>query len=279
MDATYEKIVIADPDFPVVILENDKLSSSVHQSLCPLHWHEHLELHYIFEGTLHIRINQTEYTFASGDLVVINGNDTHSSWFTGRLKERILIFRPEELSPALPELATTYHHRIAGSTTVCQFMETFEAEYAGQKPGWEIACKGILLQLSVYLARNFPLTTTANAAQTRQTQQLRRLLPVQNYIELHYNEDISVNTLADLVYLSRDRFNHLFKACMGIPLRRYINDIRLHTAYGWLEKGLHSPAEAAARAGFTDYNHFGRLFRQAFGCTPSQVKTENSKIV
>ena len=144
---------------------------------------------------------------------------------------------------------------------------------------WEASCLGLLLQLIPYLARHYPLLAATDSENTRHSQQLNRLLPVQNYIALHYNEDISVQTLADLVYVSRDRFNHLFKACMGIPLRRYINDIRLHTAYRWLEQGLYPPAEAASRAGFTDYNHFGRLFRQTFGCTPSQVKPQNSKIV
>ena len=130
---------------------------------------------------------------------------------------------------------------------------------------------GQLLQLLAHLVRNYPLTSVADPEETRRTQQMRRLLPVQNYIELHYNEEIPAQTLADLIYVSRDRFNHLFKECMGIPLRKFINDIRLHSAYAWLEQGLYPPAEAASRAGFTDYNHFGRLFRQAFGCTPSQV--------
>jgi AraC-like DNA-binding protein len=279
MDAAYEKIVIADPGFPVVILENDKISSAPRHSLCPLHWHEHLELHYIFEGTLHIRVNQTEYTLKQGDLVVINGNDTHSSWFTGRLKERILIFRPEDLSSKFSQLPRAYRRHIPQDATVSRLLEVFEREYITGEPGWEPICMGQLLQLLTHLVRNYPLTSVADPEETRRTQQMRRLLPVQNYIELHYNEEIPAQTLADLIYVSRDRFNHLFKACMGIPLRRYINDIRLHTAYRWLEQGLYPPAEAASRAGFTDYNHFGRLFRQTFGCTPSQVKPQNSKIV
>lgn len=269
--AAYEKIVINDSDFPVVVLENDKNGSAFRQSLCPLHWHEHLELHYVFAGTLHLRINQNEYTLQAGDLAVINSNDMHSSWFSGQLNERILIFRPEDLTPKLTQMATTYDRYIPGETKIIAIMEAFEQEFTNAALGWDIACKGHLLQLMLHLARNFSLHPKDDPAELKHTQQLRRLLPVQNYIQLHYNEDISVETLADLIYLSKDRFNHLFKECMGIPLRKFINDIRLHSAYGWLEKGQCSPTEAATRSGFTDYNYFGRLFRQTFGCTPSQV--------
>ena len=275
--ASYEKIVIADSSFPVVILENDKTSSYARQSLCPLHWHEHLELHYVFEGVLHIRINQQEYTLHPGDLAVINGNDTHSSWFSGHLKERILIFRPEDLSPMFAPLTTTFCRHISNDSAVSELLEAFELEYIAQAPGWELVCMGKLLQFMVHLARHFPLNVVPDPDQARHTQQLRRLKPVQDYIALHYHEEIAVQTLADLVYVSRDRFNHLFKECMGIPLRKFINDIRLHSAYAWLENGLYTPAEAASRAGFTDYNHFGRLFRQSFGCTPSQVLQKIAK--
>ena len=51
--AFYEKVIIENPDFPIVVLENN-ITNSLRQQLCPLHWHEHLELHYIIEGTLDI---------------------------------------------------------------------------------------------------------------------------------------------------------------------------------------------------------------------------------
>lgn len=276
--ASYEKVMIADPDFPIVILENDKHTSN-RQQLCPLHWHEHLELHYIMEGTLDIWVNQTGYTLSSGDLIVINKNEVHRSDCPHRLKERILIFLPEDLSKNLSDAVPGFHRIISGDEYVQHLMTAFEAEYSGHKLGSEAACKALLLQLLVHLSRNYPLSEASNQEYRKHTQLLQRFQPVIEYIELHYHEPISCETLAQLVYLSNDRFNHLFKECMGIPLRRYINDIRLHSAAGWLEKGLCTPAEAASQAGFTDYNHFGRLFRQTFGCTPSQLLPKNSKIV
>lgn len=277
MDAAfYEKVVIEDRDFPLVVLENNKVGSPP-QQLCPLHWHEQLELHYLLEGTLNIWINQIQYTLQAGDLVVINSNDTHSSHCSGHLKERILIFLPEDLSQSLACAVPAFQRVISQDPHVAALMSTFEEEYQQQRLGYEAACKATLLSLLVHISRSYPLNEAYALEHRKRTQLLQRFQPVKNYIEAHFAEPIQAETLAALVYVSKDRFNHLFKACMGIPLRKYVNDLRLHTAYGWLEKGLCTPAEAAADAGFTDYNHFGRLFRQTFGCTPSQILHKTAK--
>lgn len=275
--AAYEKIIIEDQDFPIMVLENDKPSHSHRQQLCPLHWHEHLELHYISEGSLEIWVNQSQHILHRGDFIVINGNDTHSSCCSGRLKERILIFKLEDLSKSLSHQAPAFQRVIRQDNVIGSIMSAFEAEYVGHAFGYDAACKANLLQLAVYLARNYALSLASGLEYRKHSQQMQRLLPVQEYIAYHYAEPISSKTLAGLVYVSKDRFNHLFKECMGIPPRKYINDIRLHTAYGWLEEGLCSPAEAASQAGFTDYNYFGRLFRQTFGCTPSQILSKTAK--
>ena len=268
--AFYEKVIIENPDFPIVVLENDKFNSP-RQQLCPLHWHDHLELHYVMEGTLDICVNQTQHSLRTGDLIILNSNDTHSSSCAGRLKERILIFLLEDLSKALADAVPAFQRVISQDQQIMTLMTAFEEEYLQKHLGYEAACKGALLTLMVYLSRNHTLSAASGQAYRRHTQLLQRFLPVTEYIALHYAEPISTETLASLIYVSKDRFNHLFKECMGISLRKYINDIRLHSAYGWLEKGQYSPAEAASMAGFTDYNHFGRLFRQTFGCTPSQI--------
>lgn len=274
--AFYEKITIEDRDFPLVVLENSKTNSPP-QQLCPLHWHEQLELHYIIEGKLDIRVNQTQYSLQAGDLMVINRNDIHSSHCTGNLKERILIFLPEDFSQSLAFAVPAIQRVISQDHQVISMMSEFEEEYRQQRLGYEAACKAKLLSLLVHLSRTYPLSEASGQAYRRHTQLLQRFQPVKDYIEAHYAEPIQSETLAALIYVSKDRFNHLFKACMGIPLRKYINDLRLHTAYGWLEKGLCTPAEAASRSGFTDYNHFGRQFRQTFGCTPSQILHKTAK--
>ena len=267
----YEKVIIPHQELPVVVLQNKKETSNPRFQLCSLHWHEQLELHYIKEGTLEIWINENQYKATAGDLLVVNSNDTHISYCCENITEQILLFHLEDLSNSLSEATPIFQHLISADPKVQDLMRDFNREYSGQELGYEAACKGLLLQLLVYLSRNYPQIQAKDTNYQKHTQQITRLLPALEYIQLHFSEDIDSSTLAAMVYLSPGRFHHLFKSCIGIPPGKFINNIRLHTAYGWLEAGQYSPYEAASQAGFTDYNHFGRLFRNTFGCTPSSL--------
>ena len=92
------------------------------------------------------------------------------------------------------------------------------------------------------------------------------------YIEQHYAERISVAQLAEILCLSPDRLGHLFRDGVGQAPLQYINEIRLRKAMNLLKTAEYTVAEVARAVGFFDYNHFGRLFRRRYGCTPNQVR-------
>ena len=110
-----------------------------------------------------------------------------------------------------------------------------------------------------------------NSERIRRNRNLERLNTVLVYISEHYSESISNQELADLIHLSEDRFNHVFKESIGISPLNYINEMRLKKAMSLLKKKEFSVTEVALSVGFQDFNHFGRLFRRYYQCTPSEV--------
>ncbi|MCR9142864.1 MAG: AraC family transcriptional regulator [bacterium] len=81
-------------------------------------------------------------------------------------------------------------------------------------------------------------------------------------------EQISVSDLAARVGLSEDRFMHVFKDEMGLPVRRYVLWLRLHRAARMMKSGV-TLTEAAHAAGFSDSAHMSRTFKDNFGVSPS----------
>ena len=112
----------------------------------------------------------------------------------------------------------------------------------------------------------------------RRRKKLERLNIVYQYIERNYSGPIGNRELADLIHVSEGRFSHLFKESAGMAPLQYINKVRLEKAANLLKRGDYTVAEVANAVGFSDYNHFGRLFRRAFGCTPMEAR-KNSRIV
>ena len=94
-----------------------------------------------------------------------------------------------------------------------------------------------------------------------------------DYIQSHYSDRIQVSQLADMLYLSEGRFCHLFREVVGSPPLQFLNELRLQKALTLLHSGSYSVTQVADMVGFRDYNHFGRLFRKRYGCTPYEVKS------
>jgi AraC-like DNA-binding protein len=84
--------------------------------------------------------------------------------------------------------------------------------------------------------------------------------------------------LASGVHLSASRFNHLFRAEMGVSLRSYRvwSQVRLAMAGLALSPRL---TDAALHGDFSDSAHFSRMFRQTFGMTPSSVLKPLKEVV
>lgn len=71
-------------------------------------------------------------------------------------------------------------------------------------------------------------------------------------------------------HLSASRFNHLFRAEMGVSFRSYRVWSQVRSAMVGLSTNVNL-TQAALHGGFVDSSHFSRMFRQTFGMTPSSV--------
>ena len=96
---------------------------------------------------------------------------------------------------------------------------------------------------------------------------------IMNYIEDHYSEKISLDQIAENMYLSPFYISRIFKSETGnAPIRHLIN-IRLEKAKELLEGGYEgSIQEVAAQVGYDDAYHFSKLFKKRYGISPSQAR-------
>ncbi len=76
--------------------------------------------------------------------------------------------------------------------------------------------------------------------------------------------------MAQAMGLSESRFNHLFRAEMGVSFRSYRVWSQVRGALGALVTDSRL-TQAALEGGFVDSSHFSHMFRKTFGMTPSSV--------
>ena len=263
---------MSNQDFPIEILIKRSSNLRERQKIFSPHWHEHIELHYIISGTLEGTLDQTPYVVNRGDMAVFNGNVLHSGYCSSDVTTFVIIFKMEDLAVEFADRNIVFQEIVHQDSFVKRLMTEIYEEYEQKQIGYLLMCKGKILQLITYLTRNYAKAVLTEKESLKHMKKLERLNTVRQYIEEHYMENITNADLAELVHLSEDRFNHLFKECLGLSPLQYINDLRLNRAMDLLKKGRCSASEAAGMVGFEDYNYFGRIFRRKFGVTPTQVK-------
>lgn len=98
------------------------------------------------------------------------------------------------------------------------------------------------------------------------------LLPVLEYIRVHYADDISTRTIAEEfgfhpVYLER-----LFRKDTGSSITEYINQTRMEASRNLLVNSIRSLDSIASACGFHDVKYYMRVFRKLSGMTPTQYR-------
>lgn len=95
---------------------------------------------------------------------------------------------------------------------------------------------------------------------------------VKKYIEEHYNEEISRNELAGIVYLNADYLARLFKKEEGISITDYVIRMRIKKASELLQYSEISINEIAMKVGYDNFSYFSRLCKKMLGCSPKDYR-------
>ena len=89
------------------------------------------------------------------------------------------------------------------------------------------------------------------------------------YLEDHFQEDISLDTLAAQFRRTPEYLCSVFKAATGETISHYLRRIRVHQAKVLLmERPDASLREISEACGFHSVSYFGKVFREATGFTP-----------
>ncbi len=120
--------------------------------------------------------------------------------------------------------------------------------------------------ISLHLASRYGRHADTHEAGTSLSQ--LKLSVVEHFIDEHIAENIPIERLAALVYMSASHFAHAFKRATGLTPHFYLTTKRVRFAELMLFEGSLPLIDVAARAGFQTQQHFTAVFHQFTGCTP-----------
>lgn len=246
--------------------------------------HDHLEISFVLSGEGRYRIEDGIYTVQEGDLLILNPGVRHQAlgcpevelpateFFVGFTNIRITGC-PDNVLP-LPGGNMILHTAGELRQRLLKLCSSMEAENAVRRQGRYFMLKSYLMQMLLLVIREQcePMERPKGCAFESASKKYV-VEQVINYIEDHYSEKISLDQIAENMYLSPFYISRIFKSETGnAPIRHLIN-IRLEKAKDLLEGGYEgSVQEVAARVGYDDAYHFSKLFKKRYGISPSQAR-------
>ncbi len=92
------------------------------------------------------------------------------------------------------------------------------------------------------------------------------------YIENNYQNDISLDDIANTVSISRSQCSKLFKQYTDQSPISYLNNYRLEKSREQLRNSDKNISQIAYDCGFNEQSYYSRLFLREFGCTPLEYR-------
>lgn len=270
-------------------LEFYELDSKIYSDYY-LHWHEEMEILLIEQGSILVTINQETVRGSAGDFILIGKNTLHSIskdidhpqvlYFTSLLfHPRLLESGPDDycqknFTGPLTEGRLDFPALICKDdqnyTQIKEAFRRLHAVYTGRMPFYEYRLKGILYELMAeFLQSGLFRSVRRNTNQTEQT-----VIKAFDYIEQHYEEEISVSVLAAQAGYSDSYFMKAFKRHTGMTVVGFINDCRLQKAAQLLRESALPVKEIAFQTGFESASYFIRRFKDKYKLTPNEYRKQ-----
>ena len=247
------------------------------------HSHDFIEMAFVLSGHGGYRIDDICYDVVEGDLILLNAGQRHQALAINPddpTTEFFVAFSDIRF-PGLPEnhLPKETDSPIIHTTgelrqKLFKLSTSMTAENAVCQTGRYLMLKSYLVQMLVLLLREqskpIPIDTGCSFESAGKKYVVSQLV---NYFEEHYAEKISLDQIAENMYLSPFYISRIFKSETGDTPIHHLIKIRLERARELLEQeNSGSIQEIAAAVGYDDAYHFSKLFKKQYGIPPSQIR-------
>ncbi|MDR6784993.1 transcriptional regulator GlxA family with amidase domain [Pedobacter africanus] len=101
---------------------------------------------------------------------------------------------------------------------------------------------------------------------------------VQDHIEKHYDDKISIESLANLINTGRRTFERRFKDATNNTSIEYIQRVRIEAAKKFFEASRKNISEIMLDVGYTDTKAFRDTFKKVTGLTPIEYRNKFARV-
>lgn len=259
------------------------------------HHHDFVEIVFITKGKGIQVISNNEYEVSEGDIFILQGFQNH--YFKDADKAEIInvMFDPVK-SPGLisdgiktidgysalfilePRYRNRMHFKnmlhlnqvdLAKSEYI---LNTMLYENLHKEPGYELFLKNKLEEIIIFLSRKYSQISIPKA------KSMVRIGKAIDFIEHNFHNNIYIQQLAEMGFMSIRNFQRIFKDATGLSPNDYLLELRIQHASKLLSETDSAIYDVSEQVGIADWFYFSKAFKKKFGISPLKYRKQNKLV-
>ena len=257
------------------------------------HFHDYVELLYLYDGKLRVWLNGKEYAFNEGELIIINSKESHRLESAApESRYYVIKFNPEilwasngsakETRYVLPFLnSSSTHPRVFPASFVSEagigaLVADAVSAWKNRPVGYELLLRGDVLKIFGHVVG----CLSDLGVEIKYTVGSGSLYGIMDNIIDYVNQNFTScdeRELAKKYKVSYSYFSRTFKQMMNMSFKEYINYLRINEAQRLLLTTGKSITDISMEMGFSSPSHFINVFRRHMGRAPKQYRKNIAK--
>ena len=241
------------------------------------HYHQNPEMFYVLRGNLDIKIDDKIYKMQSGDIVLINANKRHTvigneELLGARFEIDFHLLAEYMGSMQLLFWCNTVADRNHAYSNLRRLLDRILTRYFEKDDKSALYLNALYFETLYVLTSNFLVKADDVRLNLEDSQDRMRIRQIQNYVQANYQSQISLNDLADKLYLSNAYLSKYIKKNLGMTFMEYLNNVRLFHAVDELMYSDKNLTHIAYDNGFPTSASFTKVFREIYNESPSEYR-------
>lgn len=246
------------------------------------HWHTECEIIHIISGSFTLSLDGEAIKLSAGDCAFAGPGVLHGG-VPLECEYECLVFDVGALAKTGGICSKSVNPIIEHNRKITTFFakESYFAkrcrdimeQMRQREDFYEFSVLGQTLLLFGEILRNGDFADNTTTTNTR-IKKLRMFKTALAFIEEHYSEDLSLESIADVCSLNANYFCRSFKELTGKTPMEYLNYYRIESACELIASTDKPLIDIALLCGYNDYSYFIKVFKKYKGITPHKYSTE-----
>ncbi len=232
------------------------------------HSHDFTEFFYITKGTGKFMIESETLDVKSNDLIILNPTIVHTEISNPSKPMEYIVLGIEGINFQAHNKEYILLDSSTHKSDLHLYLNTLANEMKQDQPYRDFACQNLLNIILTIILRNdaFNISLVTGPSLTRECRIAKK------YIEEHFRENITIDTLSSLVHLNKYYFSHKFTKQFGTSPINYLIQVRIDESKHLLTNTNYSLSSISQIVGFSSPSYFSQAFKRTTNMSPQEYK-------